>query len=205
MAKVRINARHQRVAILEKEGYISRVQTYSKITGDEVVEYASLNSGINEAQLTAAMAAIRQTFQNFLINGHSVELSGIGIFRLGVNSLMQENAEDVSAADIKRVKVHYHPSTRIKALLDKVSFTTSTGDDDDPEPTEQVTLTLTAGLNGTVDPAGTTTYDKGTTVHIKAIPNTNYEFVEWSDGGQTQERDIVMDADTELTATFQHQ
>ena len=71
-----MNAAFQRVAILNKEGYVSRAVTYSKIDGEDVLEYAAQNSGINQAQLSAAMYAIRQSFVNFLLNGHSVELLG---------------------------------------------------------------------------------------------------------------------------------
>ena len=71
---MKVNAAFQRVAILKKEGYVSRAVTYSKIDGEDVLEYAAQNSGINPGQLSAAMYAIRQSFINFLMNGHSVEL-----------------------------------------------------------------------------------------------------------------------------------
>ena len=51
MSKMKVNAAFQRVAILDKEGYVSRAVTYSKIDGDEVLELAAQNSGINQAQL----------------------------------------------------------------------------------------------------------------------------------------------------------
>lgn len=125
MAQVLISSARQKVALLGKEGYVSRVSTYSKINGDEFIEFAALNSGINEGQLRASMAAIKQQFQNFLLTGHSVELPGVGIFRLGVNSKMVDTAEDVSTRQIYRRKVIFRASTKIKQLLDQVSFSTS--------------------------------------------------------------------------------
>ena len=103
---MKVNAAFQRVAILDKEGYVSRAVTYSKIDGDEVLVLAAQNSGINQAQLSAAMYAIRQSFINFLMNGHSVELPGVGIFRVGVNAKMVDEAAKVSVDQIYREDVH---------------------------------------------------------------------------------------------------
>ena len=133
MAKIKVNAALQRIAILEKEGYVSRAVVYSKISGDEVLEFASMNSGINQGQLAAAMHAIVQEFRNHLLTGHSVELPGVGIFRVGVNSKMVETPEDVTVDNITRRKIHFRPSTNIKALLNRVSFSTTGNEDDDEE------------------------------------------------------------------------
>ena len=135
MSKMKVNAAFQRVAILNKEGYVSRAVTYSKIDGEDVLEYAAQNSGINQAQLSAAMYAIRQSFVNFLLNGHSVELPGVGIFRVGVNAKMVDEATKVSVDQIYRRKIHFLPSTVLKDRLTRISFST--------DPTEMDAETTT--------------------------------------------------------------
>ena len=132
---MKVNAAYQKVAILNKEGYVSRAVTYSKIDGEDVLEYAAQNSGINQAQLSAAMYAIRQSFINFLMNGHSVELPGVGIFRVGVNAKMVDEAAKVSVAQIYRRKIHVLPSTVLKDRLTRISFST--------DPTEMDAETTT--------------------------------------------------------------
>ena len=121
---MKVNAAFQRVAILNKEGYVSRAVTYSKIDGEDVLELAAQNSGINQAQLSAAMYAIRQSFVNFLLNGHSVELPGVGIFRVGVNAKMVDEAAKVSVDQIYRRKIHFLPATALKDKLIRISFST---------------------------------------------------------------------------------
>ena len=121
---MKVNAAFQRVAILKKEGYVSRAVTYSQIDGEDVLEYAAQNSGINPGQLSAAMYAIRQSFINFLLNGHSVELPGVGIFRVGVNAKMVDEASMVSVDQIYRRKIHYLPSIDLKNRLTRISFST---------------------------------------------------------------------------------
>ena len=75
---------------------------------------------------------------------------------------------------------------------------------DTPTPvTTKVKLTLIAGEHGSVDPAGTTEYEKGTEVTIKAVSDSGYQFDQWSDGNYNATRTITMDADTELTASFE--
>ena len=88
------------------------------------MEYAAQNSGINPGQLSAAMYAIRQSFINFLLNGHSVELPGVGIFRVGVNAKMVDEASMVSVDQIYRRKIHYLPSIDLKNRLTRISFST---------------------------------------------------------------------------------
>ena len=132
---MKVNAAFQKVAILKKEGYVSRAVTYSKIDGEDVLEYAAQNSGINQAQLSAAMYAIRQSFVNFLLNGHSVELPGVGIFREGVNANMVDEATKVSVDQIYRRKIHFLPSTVLKDRLTRISFST--------DPTEMDAETTT--------------------------------------------------------------
>ena len=133
---MKVNAAFQKVAILKKEGYVSRAVTYSKIDGEDVLEYAAQNSGINQAQLSAAMYAIRQSFINFLLNGHSVELPGVGIFRVGVNAKMVDDAAKVSVDQIYRRKIHFLPSTALKDKLIRISFSTDpaeTASTEEPE------------------------------------------------------------------------
>ena len=75
---------------------------------------------------------------------------------------------------------------------------------DTPTPvTTKVKLTLIAGEHGSVDPAGTTEYEKGTVVTIRATSDSGYQFDQWSDGNYNATRTITMDADTELTASFE--
>ena len=146
MSKMKVNAAFQKVAILKKEGYVSRAVTYSKIDGEDVLEYASQNSGINQAQLSAAMYAIRQSFINFLLNGHSVELPGVGIFRVGVNAKMVDEATKVSVDQIYRRKIHFLPSTVLKDRLTRISFST--------DPTEMDAETTTPTVPDEVDNEG---------------------------------------------------
>ena len=49
---------------------------------------------------------------------------------------------------------------------------------------------------------GAGTYDAGTEVSVEAIPNKGYEFVDWDDGEMFAKRQVTMDNDVTLKATF---
>lgn len=65
-----------------------------------------------------------------------------------------------------------------------------------------VTLAVAPGCEemGTVEGAGT--YAAGTKITIKAIAKDSFVFVNWSDGNTDAEREIVVNEDLSLTATF---
>lgn len=62
------------------------------------------------------------------------------------------------------------------------------------------TLTITAGTGGTVSGGGTYAYN--TKVTIKAIANSGYHFVKWSDGNTNATREVTVTGDVTYTATF---
>mgnify|MGYP002513736531 FL=1 len=70
---------------------------------------------------------------------------------------------------------------------------------------EEVNYTLTLAANdvtmGNVFGAGT--YKYGTEVAINAIPNTGYQFTQWSDNDTNASRTISITSDLSLTAYFQ--
>jgi uncharacterized repeat protein (TIGR02543 family) len=66
-------------------------------------------------------------------------------------------------------------------------------------------ITITAGSGGTTDPSpGTYTYDEGTEVTIRAIPNSGYTFSGWSGAasGTANPITMTMDSDKSVTASF---
>lgn len=83
----------------------------------------------------------------------------------------------------------YYYSFMIKAIVN-----TKTGD--------YYTLTgnTTPSGAGTVDGAGE--YTKGETASIFAMANTGYKFTGWEDGTMDQPRDILMNSDKTVTASF---
>lgn len=63
------------------------------------------------------------------------------------------------------------------------------------------TITVNATAGGTATGGGT--YETGSSVTIKATPNTGYKFVKWSDGNTNATRTVTATADITYTAYFE--
>lgn len=63
------------------------------------------------------------------------------------------------------------------------------------------TITVKAGIGGTVSGGGT--FEAGKTATITATPNIGYRFVEWSDGNPAKSRSITVTSNATYTARFE--
>jgi len=100
----------------------------------------------------------------------------------------------------------------LKKLEDGFFFDDPT-DDDDTQTTYSVSLSLASGSEsmGTVqvgsETAGATCSKSGiasgTSVTVKAIAGSGYEFVKWSDNDTNATRTITVSSNVTLTAQFQ--
>ena len=63
------------------------------------------------------------------------------------------------------------------------------------------TLSVTAGDGGSVSSEGGE-YNEGTQVTVIATPNDGYEFAGWSDGESNATRTIILNSDTNISASF---
>lgn len=124
MGKIILRSNLQKIACQKTEGYLTRSVTYTRINADKVLDYAAANSGINRGMLAASMHAIVQTFDNFLMNGHSVELPEVGSFRFGVKAHSGATREEAGAQMVYRRKVLYAPSVKVKSMLNAVELST---------------------------------------------------------------------------------
>lgn len=64
----------------------------------------------------------------------------------------------------------------------------------------EYSVSVSAGAGGTVTGGGT--YESGTSITIKAIPNSGYKFVKWSDGNTSATRTVTVTGNATYTAEF---
>lgn len=136
MGTIRLKSNNQFVNVVNDTRWVTRSVTYSKIDGDAVLDYAEMNSGINRGQLAASMHAIMQSFKNFLLNGHSVELPEVGTFRFSVSAHASEDAEGAGAEAVRVRRVLFTPSTKLKSELAAVSLTSYESDEEESSDDE---------------------------------------------------------------------
>ena len=114
--------------------YGARLVTYSKIGELDIVRLALSDSNINAQDLAVGFSALTQAIHDFVLNGHSVTLDGLGTFRLSCKTGVWEEktkkwksagktvASDVSANDIRSIYVRFKPCTALREKLNGASF-----------------------------------------------------------------------------------
>lgn len=109
--------------MLEKTIYATRPVRYTTIKAADLVEAASRNNSIPKSYIETACEAIANEFQNYILNGHSVQVPQVGTFRLVFKYKAGENAEDVS---IKSRHIRLRASKELSTLLNRVNFVRDT-------------------------------------------------------------------------------
>jgi nucleoid DNA-binding protein len=74
--------------------------------------------------MRSAMNAVLNEFHNFMLNGHSVELPGLGYFRFSFSAKAAKSEEDLKekGLQMKRKRVLFRPNILIREELSAVNF-----------------------------------------------------------------------------------
>lgn len=212
--------------------YQLQPELYSTLSDKKVIEEASVRSGVSRGILQAAWEAIGAVIKSWATEGHSVAIPGLGTMRFGVNAMTVPNVNLVASSLIVSRKVIFTPNVDIKNELKQTPVSITCYDrsgnivkrvtsenssvEDGSEDENGGTGSGTGGIGGTTvkytvklscntsqgNVNGAGSYDAGTEVTINAIPLSGYRFDKWSDGVTTQTRQLTMDKNYDLTATF---
>ena len=97
--------------------YVMKVDHYSTVGAEKIIRYASETCGIPKASLRASWEALGQAITSWVLEGHIVEVPGLGNIRAEVRAKAQSKAEDVTESDILRRKLLLTPTKEIKDAL----------------------------------------------------------------------------------------
>ena len=102
MSTIVIKKNLQRVGYAKTDKYITSPVRYSTISTEDLLKYASQNSGIPKAQMMAAFYAINQQVEQFILNGHTLQLGTLGYFFLSVKTKATNAEKDAGVDAIKK-------------------------------------------------------------------------------------------------------
>ena len=120
MPKLKINSRQQTIKVGEHKGeemFIMKVDHYGVYDAEHIISYVNETQCIPKAQLRAAWEALGQAITAWTLEGHIVEIPGLGNIRAEVRAKAQKKACDVSTGDIIRRKLLLTPTKEIKDAL----------------------------------------------------------------------------------------
>lgn len=117
MGIINIKTNLQRVGYAEADKYITSTLRYSTISTDDLLSYASENSGIPKAQMMAAFYAINQQVTQFILNGHSLQLGTLGYFYLSAKTKASDTEKEAGVDAIEKVVVKFRQSKKLGTLI----------------------------------------------------------------------------------------
>ena len=91
-----------------------------RLTTDDVIDYIGENSQVPRAAVPSAVHAILKTINNFVLNGHSVELPRLGIFSATIQEPQQTEATSADAYRLTKdakIMVRFRPSASLTEEL----------------------------------------------------------------------------------------
>lgn len=77
---------------------------------------------LTPADVTAVLEALLSELPDYLMNGHSVRLGDFGLMKLSFSGEGRGTADDVTAKEIKRLKVLFLPGVELKRKLIATRF-----------------------------------------------------------------------------------
>lgn len=97
--------------------YYGNVDLYSQIGRAQILEAAQRNSQIPKSYLDQTFDALEVEIENFVMNGHSITLDGLGTITSTLHSVGRANVDDVNADVIKRVKFGFRAASSLRRML----------------------------------------------------------------------------------------
>lgn len=102
--------------------YYAQPILYSQISKEDIIEAAQRNTSIPRSYLDMAYDALVNEVENFVMNGHSVQVPNLGTISCRINGAGAESEVDYDASYIRKAGFTFLPDPYIKKLLKKVQY-----------------------------------------------------------------------------------
>ncbi len=104
-----------------KKFYPRPVHT-GEITLEDLSADISHASSITESDVYAVLQSLVREIPRNISRGYIVRLGNLGSFRLGTNSVGSDTEEEVTAANIFRKRLLFHPGQRVRSAVNDLTF-----------------------------------------------------------------------------------
>ena len=139
MATINVSTRLAMVNFLDEEKYLTQVERFPNIKWEDLITYASNNSGISKSMMSAAVYALENEISQWIFNGHGIQLGTLGTLYISTSAKAKDSEQEAGAEAVYRLAVKFRQSAKLRSLLNSnvsistvgATTTTSTGDSDD--------------------------------------------------------------------------
>ena len=105
-----------------KTKYYASANTTGRSAIDEITEDIEQASTVNGADIRAVLYGLLESIPKHLKAGNSVELQGIGTFRISISSNPEDTADKVTSKSIKSTKILFTPDKKLSKVLNDLTF-----------------------------------------------------------------------------------
>ena len=117
MSLIKVKTRLATIGFNKTQKYVTSPVRYSNITVDDLIKFASENSGISKANISASFFAIQQQIEQFVCNGHGIVLGNLGTFYISSRCKAADEVKDAGASSVKNLAVRFRQSKKLRTLL----------------------------------------------------------------------------------------
>lgn len=141
MSLIKVKTRLATIGFNKTQKYVTSPVRYSNITVDDLIKFASENSGISKANISASFFAIQQQIEQFVCNGHGIVLGNLGTFYISTRCKAADEVKDAGASSVKSLAVRFRQSKKLRTLLNNntllegIEFEKDDEEDDDQADT----------------------------------------------------------------------
>lgn len=122
MGVIRYKVVAKRNPIAGSVKYYAQPELYSQISKQDIIEAAQRNTSIPRAYLDMAYDALINEVENFVMNGHSVQIPNLGTISCRIRGFGADSRAEYSTDLINKVGFTFLPDPYIKKLLRKIQF-----------------------------------------------------------------------------------
>lgn len=115
MIQFKVMERNSKPGVIGSEEtlFYAAVMNPGKVDINDLCKRISLKCTVTRADCLAVLSALQEEIKYALLSGIRVHLGDVGCFRMSCNSGSSPTAEEVTAKNIKRLKVIYTPSVEL--------------------------------------------------------------------------------------------
>ncbi len=95
--------------------YFGRVVSLGHVSTEKLAEEIAHSSTVTKADILAVLAELSHVIKEHLQNSMTVDLDGIGAFRVGLKSEPADDEKSFTANNIKRFVINYSPEVKFVA------------------------------------------------------------------------------------------
>ncbi|MBQ5538554.1 MAG: HU family DNA-binding protein [Treponema sp.] len=105
-----------------EQKYYATAEYGEEIDVNVLAKEISKSCTLTPADVIAVIESLLEKMPQYLKNSNRIRLNKFGIFKLSFSAEGHEEAEKVSATDIKKLRVIFTPSAELKRELSDINF-----------------------------------------------------------------------------------